>query len=144
MIIHWHEPRDQTPTVIGTFSLFFSGYRFRDFANPVVERLAPSTSETRNTKLSTHLATDFGFSLFAISGVAMSCNSTSRLPGSRNPNYRNPEKSTLSPTTLRDFGISLALCLVPLSTGFPICRIPKHRNTSVPLPRKINGCGSSP
>jgi hypothetical protein len=144
VIIHRHEPHDQTPTDIGNFPFSFRDTGFRDFGNPVVECLTSSTSETRNTKLSTHLATDFGFSLFAISGVAMTCNSTSRLPESRNPNYRNPKKSTLSPATLRDFGISLALCLVPLSTGFPICRILKHRNTSVPLPRKINGYGSSP
>jgi hypothetical protein len=124
---------------LGLFPFSFWDTRFLDFTNPVVERLSPSTSETQNTKLLTHLATDFVFSLFTISGVAMSCNSTSRLLGSRNPNYRNPKKSTLSPTTLRDFGISLALCLVSFSTRFL-----KHRNTSVPLPRKINSCGSSP
>ena len=129
---------------LGLFPFSFRDTRFRDFANPVVERLAPSTSETWNTKLSTHLATNFGFSLFLILGVAMSCNSTFRLPGSWNPNYRNLKKSTLSPTTLHDFRISLALCLVSLSIGFLICWILKHRNTSVPLPRKINGCGSSP
>jgi hypothetical protein len=129
---------------LGLFPFSFQDTGFHNFANPDVEHLAPSTSETRNTKFLTHLASDFGFSLFVISRVVMSCNSTSRLPGSRNPNYQNPTNSTLSPTTLHDFGISLALCLVSLSTGFPICRILKHRNTGVPLPRKINGCGSSP
>jgi hypothetical protein len=57
---------------LGLFPFSFQDTGFHNFANPDVECLAPSTSENQNTKLLTHLATDFGFSLFTILGVAMS------------------------------------------------------------------------
>jgi hypothetical protein len=57
---------------LGIFPFSFWDTGFHDFTNPDVELLSPSTSETQNTKLLTHLATNFGFSLFMILGFVMS------------------------------------------------------------------------
>jgi hypothetical protein len=105
---------------LGIFSFPFKILDFTILEIPMLSALPLQPLKPKIPKLLTHLATDFSFSLFVISGVLMTFNFTSPLLESGILNYQNPEKSTLCPTTLHDFGIFLSLCPVPLSTGFPI------------------------
>jgi hypothetical protein len=112
------------------FPLILREIGLRDFANPVVKRLVSQSPKPENSQHLTFSLLYFGFLLIAISGVAMSSNSSPRFPKPDLPKLRCARKVDFS-TTLHSIGTS----------DFAISRIlmQRFRDFTPRNPEMVNG-----